>query len=64
MSNLSELRTFKFNALPGDELDLRVKMVEERSETESLAVFISRKDDHDNLLIEGLFEVVSLKKVS
>lgn len=64
MSNLSELRTLKFNSSPGDEFALRVKAIEERSETENLAVFISQRDEHDNLLIEGLFEVVSLKKVS
>lgn len=64
MSLLSDSRTLKFNSVPGDEFCLRVKAIDERSNTENMAVFISQRDDHDNLLIEGLFEVVSLKRVS
>jgi hypothetical protein len=64
MSLLSESRILKFNSVVGDEFCLRIKAVDERSETENLAVFISQRDDHENLMIEGLFEVVSLKKVS
>ncbi|MGA9651911.1 hypothetical protein [Pedobacter sp.] len=64
MSDISALPFFKFEVREGDELVLRVKAVSERSDIENLAVFISRRDDHDNLMYEGLFEVQSLEKAS
>ena len=64
MSDISALPYFKFEVNEGDELILRVKAVSERSDIENLAVFISRRDDHENLMYEGLFEVQSLEKAS
>lgn len=64
MSLLSDSRTLIFNAVAGDEFVFRARAVDERSETENMAVFISQRDDHDNLMIEGLFEVVSFEKAS
>lgn len=64
MSHISELPFLKLEVREGDELVLRVKAVSERSDKENLAVFISQRDDHENLMYEGLFEVQSLEKAS
>jgi hypothetical protein len=59
--NMSKTANLKGEIKEGDMFEGVFKAVSQRSDSENMMVFISKRDEHDNLLVEQLFEVVSLR---
>jgi hypothetical protein len=67
MSNLSvqsELPQLKTNFNVGDKFAAVFEVVAEREDQESVLVFMSHRDGHENLVCDHLFKIHSLKQVS
>ncbi len=58
------LPELKMNFNVGDRFAAVFEVVEEREDQESVMVFMSHRDGHDNLVCDHLFKVCSLKQVS
>lgn len=66
MSNLltsKELPQLKMNFNAGERYEAVFEVVKEREDQESVMVFMSHRDGHENLICDDLFKVCSLKKV-
>lgn len=67
MSNLlvsNELPELKMNFNVGDRFAAVFEVVKERDDQESVMVFMSHRDGHENLVCDHLFKVCSLNQVS